>query len=214
MSDSVNKPPEMGYDEFYRTGGWTYDLASEVLFLHFRVMQPLGIGCGRALELGCGTGVHSEALRQLMGRAHGVDSSAAAIEIARDQFPKTRFTQSDALDFLQGDVESDLIFVRGMSWFHYALEPDTSPHRLDALMRASMAALPRGAHFVLQIRTDFSGTTDVATGIRHHRVSDLRTWASRYGTLRMLTDWMGLPLQTNRDGRASGRNALIALAKP
>lgn len=213
MSITADKPPHEGYDSFYQSGGWRYDLAEEALFLHFRVLQPLGVGAGRAIELGCGVGVHSEALRLLMGSACGIDTSTVAIARAVEHFPDTEFSCGDALEVLGGCGVCDLIFVRGMSWFHYALERGASPYPLDSLMQASFASLRSGGHFVLQIRSDFSGDYDAATGIRHHRVSQLRAWARRYGRVRMLTDWMGLPLLSDADGRASGRNALVAVQK-
>lgn len=208
-----HKPPQDHYDDFYRHGGWDYNLRSEALFLHYRVLQPLGIESGTALEIGCGTGLHSEALRLLIGDAHGVDTSAVAIELARKQFPEVRFTHGDALEVLRKSQDLDVVFSRGMSWFHYELEEGSSPFALDDLMREAMNRLVEGGHFVLQVRTDFSGGVDVETGIRHHRVSQLRNWASRYGRLRLLTDWMGLPLSSDEEGEASGRNSIVCLQK-
>jgi len=213
MKQSARKYPQVEFDSFYQKGGWKYDLVEETRFLQSRVLQPLGVGRGLAIELGCGMGVHSEALRLLMGAAHGVDISTVGIELARKQFPEVSFTQADVLQFMSDGPQCDLVFARGMNWFHYELEDGASAFPLDALMRASMNCLPIGGHFVLQVRTNFSGDREPATGLRNHRVSQLRSWAHRYGNLRMITDWMGLPLALNRDGRASRRNAIVAIAK-
>ena len=200
------------YDDFYQRGGWPYDLHQELLFLHFRILQPLGLSRGRALELGCGLGVQTEALRLLLGFAHGVDTSSVAIDQARRHFPQSAFTHGDALDFLNLARQWELIFARGMSWFHDALEPNASPYPLSDLMQRATASLVSGGYFALQIRTDFTGAHD-PSGIRHHTVSQLSGWAERYGRPYMLIDWMGLPLASDAEGRASGRNAIVVLQK-
>lgn len=135
MNAATDKPPHEGYDSFYQSGGWRYDLTEE-------------------------------ALRLLMGSACGVDTSTVAIARAVEQLPDTEFTCGDALEVLRGCGACDLVFVRGMSWFHDALEPGASPNPIDLLMQASFASLRSGGHFVLQIRSNFSGGYDAATGIR------------------------------------------------
>lgn len=206
------KPASESYDSFYQRGGWSYDLNEETLFLDFRIIQPLGLKQGRALELGCGQGVQTEALRRLLGYAHGVDTSSVAIEQARSRFPHCVFTNGDALDLLGDGQRWDLVFARGMSWFHSALEPGANPYPLAELMQRAMSNLAPDGYFVLQIRTDYTGEYD-STGIRHHTVTQLRQWAETCGTPRMLIDWMGLPLVNDAEGRASGRNAILAIGK-
>ena len=41
MNAATDKPLHEGYDSFYQSGGWRYDLTEEALFLPFRVLQPL-----------------------------------------------------------------------------------------------------------------------------------------------------------------------------
>ena|SRR5690349_15849244 len=215
MNETEFKQPGESYDDFYARGGGRYDLLQETAFLFFRIVAPLGVGrdC-RALEIGCGTGLHAEALSRLVVAVDAVDLSVAGIEIAASSFPGPKFTQGDAADFLRRapDGHYDLIFARGMSWFHYALEPGRSPFAIDALMVESMRSLRPGGHFVLQIRTDFTGRTD-DTGIRHHRYRQLRRFAGRFGETRMFTDWAGLPLTNGASAIESGRNAIVAIRK-
>ncbi len=204
----------MSYDDFYARGGWTYDFESELGFLFYRIALPLDIPRpARVLEIGCGTGLHAQALSVLFGEVEAIDLSATAIELAREAYPDPNFHHEDALAYLtaQADAAFDLVFSRGMSWFHQPLGSSISPYPLDDLLAQIRRTLRPSGHFVLQIRTDFTGTD--CDGIYNHRLADLEELAARVGEFRMLTDWCGLPLARQFEAEASGRNALLAVRR-
>jgi SAM-dependent methyltransferase len=210
-----NKPREQSYDEFYRHGGWTYDTGEELLFLVYRVLQPLGLRAGgRVLDLGCGRGLHAALWHQLGFSVHAVDSSSVAIARAMAEQQGPTFECADARDVLSGmsDGVWDVVFARGLSWFHHWLGPGPNTDGVDVRreMREIMRVLQQEGTFVLQVRTDFSGRID-PTGIRHHTYAEIMELLSAAGEVALFTDWCGMPI-TNADiARRSGRNALCAV---
>ena len=70
---------------------------------------------------------------------------------------------------------------------------------------------PNG-HFILQIKTDFSGRRP-ESGVYHLEVDEFRRHFAPFGEIRLVTDWDGRPLASNADGAASGRNIVIATRK-
>jgi SAM-dependent methyltransferase len=212
----MTKTAGQSYDDFYADGGWTYDPASEELFLWYRVLQPLGIAPGgRALELGCGTGLHAALLHRLGLEVTAVDTSAVAIERAARSFPGPRFVHGDARAVVAGVPPASLalVFARGMSWFHYELGDGPNRHGVDVAGEtdAILRTLRPDGYFVLQVRTDFSGRDDPESGVVHHLWEDVAAFFAARGEVVMLTDWCGLPLSSARQARESGRNVLVAV---
>lgn len=60
---------------------------ADALGIDRAVVELLGPGAGRCLEIGCGTGVYGPRLRQLGWRAAGVDLSAGMLRHARARLP-------------------------------------------------------------------------------------------------------------------------------
>ena len=209
----LTKQIDENYDSFYRRGGWNYDPHVETEFLLHRVVRPLEIPRGASiLDLGCGSGLHASLLQRMGMRVTAVDSCHAAIKSAR-RFSNVKFRRVEASRFLsQRRTEFNVVFARGMSWFHYELEGETNQKgvRVDDVMLSIMRVLKPGGLFVLQIRTDFSGSYDV-TGIRNHTWSQSRTFLRRYGDIRLLTDWRGSPLKSDAAARRSRGNLLAAV---
>jgi SAM-dependent methyltransferase len=208
--------PKFDYDEFYRGGGWVYDLEAEYRFLAYRVMSPLNCPkAGTALEIGCGTGCHAAALQHWFSVVDAIDMSSVAVRKAKAAFKGPRFHRGDALEFVAAAAPAtyDLVFARGMSWFHKPLETADQPVALDRLMEGILRALKPDGAFVLQIRTDFRGRID-ETGIRHHRFDQLVEFSDRFGGAEFITDWAGLPLRDNKQALKSGRNVILAIRRP
>jgi SAM-dependent methyltransferase len=204
------------YEDFYKRGGWIYDRNSEAEFLAERIVRPLRIERGsRILELGCGTGLHAWLLHRLGMRVTAIDSSAAAIAIAKER-GGCRFACREASEFLNScRAKFDVVFARGMSWFHYELEPGVNSKGvdIDAAMSAIKRVMRQNGLFVLQIRSDFSGSYHW-TGIRNHTWAQSRAFLRRHGNLKLFVDWFGVTLLNAEVARRSKGNLLGAIRCP
>ena len=76
-------------------------------------------GTAQILDLGCGQGHITEAVRQALGHAEltGLDHSVSAIEYAHDHFPKIEFEVGDACDSPYADEFFDLVLCNNV-WEH------------------------------------------------------------------------------------------------
>ena len=197
MTNDVNreKAREDYYEKFYGSGGWKYNIPGEIAWLGERLFTPLGIVLHEdysVLEAGCGMGMQAEALRQLGASVTGVDSSEAGIASAREKYPEATFVCCDLAVFHELDgypKQFDLVFIRGLSWFHYKLEDDADAH-LGYLMQF----VKPGGHVVLLIKTDFSGEYTGPNGVLNNRLRDYRKLFNDHGDIVLCTDWDGQTL--------------------
>lgn len=65
---------------------------------------------GVAIDVGCGRGARTEALRELGFRAIGVDAAADRVAAARASFPQCTFHVGDATSLPLADASCDLVF--------------------------------------------------------------------------------------------------------
>jgi SAM-dependent methyltransferase len=215
LMDFNTKKQGEDYNTFYRRGGGTYNLEQEANFLRYRVLQPLAIRRGGlVLELGCGLGIHAYAFQAFGLQVTAIDISAEAIRQARSRYRGPHFVHADAASFLNecSPRTNDLVFARGMSWFHYDLEGEVNRHGINVrkLSQSIMHLVRPSGYFVVQVRSDFTGRWD-HTGVRHHTFDQAREFFQGLGEIVMMTDWCGLPLVSEEVARASARNLLIAL---
>ncbi|HLJ14261.1 MAG TPA: class I SAM-dependent methyltransferase [Bryobacteraceae bacterium] len=213
----MNKHSDENYDAFYRRGGWQYDPSEEMLFLVYRVLQPLRVKPGiDVLELGCGMGLHSALFFQCGMRVTGIDLSEVGIAEASRRYPGPAFLHGDAHEYLAAaeSASFDLVFASGMSWFHHNLRQQSgnSSINLQDEMKAIFRVLRPEGYFILRVRTDFSGTVH-ETGIVNHRWEDIVEFLDSSGELLMLTNWSGLPLTSPSIARRFGGNVLAAVRK-
>ena len=204
------------YEAFYSEGGWTYDTEKERRVLAERIIAPLGLEAGqKLLDFGCGMGLFAA-----LWHDHGFDVTAADISATGIAHAKANFSGPTYLR-LDGDEifdhvtpESlDIVFIRGMSWYHYELN-EVNKHGVDvpAKSAAFFGLLKPGGHFILQIKTDFSGTRP-PEGVYHLEVDEFTRHFAPHGEIRLVTDWLGTPLESNADGHASGERIIIATQK-
>ncbi|MGD9827478.1 MAG: methyltransferase domain-containing protein [Hyphomicrobiaceae bacterium] len=205
------------YAKFYADGGWRYDRARERTFLQERIIEPLGLKTSmKIIDLGCGMGLFTSLFHELGFDIVGADMSETGIAHARQTYPGVRYVRADAEEILRDTPPAtyDVIFVRGMSWYHYEL---TSVNKLGvdvpARTRDLFTLLKPGGLFVLQIKTDFTGRRP-ASGVYHCKVDEFRALFAPLGEIVLLTDWEGTPLETNEDGEKSGKKVIIATRKP
>ncbi len=77
------------------------------------------------LDLGCGTGHLTQAIKERSGSAIGMDSSAEMIQSAKESFPEIDFQIGDATDF-QFDIPFNAIFSNAV--LHWVLSPEKAVH--------------------------------------------------------------------------------------
>ncbi len=118
----MSKDHYQSYDDFYQSGGWTYDVRTEMTKLENLIVRPAQWPRGgRILEIGCGCGVHAYCLHQLGFKVVAVDLSDEGIRIARETFAGPEFIACDLAEYTP-DGPFDGILSHGMSWFHYELD--------------------------------------------------------------------------------------------
>lgn len=201
------------YEAFYADGGWRYDYNRERDFLKDRIIAPLELRTGmRLMDLGCGMGLFSSLFHELGFDVTGVDRSQTGIANANAKFPGPEFICTDASEIMERfEPESfDILYIRGMSWYHYE-QTTVNKHGVDVPERTRdfFRLLVPGGIFILQIKTDFTGSRPPA-GVHHNAVDDYVGLFDPLGEIVLLTDWDGTPLKTNKDGEMSGKNVIIA----
>jgi len=129
---------------------------------------------GRALDAGCGSGRHTQALGTYFDRVIGIDISAPLIDIARQRSgPSARFVVSDLMAFADPDG-FDLVF--SSTTLHHVPDLDSALRHLRGLVRPGGKAIlidnvaarpvPRRSVHVLGALRDVPG--DIArVGARH-----------------------------------------------
>lgn len=214
--NAENQEQKYYYDEFYARGGWKYRLWREKSFFKRRIIKPLHLEKGqRVLELGCGMGYHSHLLNQLGFDVVGVDNSKVGIAFAREHFKGPRYLAVDAAE-LGKELEResfDIIYVRGMSWYHYELT-GVNKNGIDvpeATGELFTFLKPHGL-FILQIKTDFSGSR-TKDNVHYNLFGDYLSLFGRFGKVEYISDWGGRILKDDADARASGNNIIIATRK-
>ncbi len=128
------------------------------------------------VDVGCGTGANIGSLAEDYATV-GIDTSAAAIELARTRFPNTRFWCGALADApLDLDSEADLFMLT-----------DVLEHVADDVLLLStlLSRCKAGAHVLMTVPADprLWSSHDVALG--HYR---------RYDVARLRRVWDGLPV--------------------
>ena len=214
----MNKPQSQKshYDDFYSKGGWTYSNWRHRRFLVKKIIKPLKLQKGlKLLEIGCGMGFHSNLLSKLGFEVVGVDLSEAGIEYAKNHSSKPQFFDLDALN-LSSEFEYehfDVIFSRGMSWFHYELN-GVNKHGIDVpgCTQELFRFLTKNGIFILQIVTDFSGSRP-DDKVHHNKLEDYVRLFSAFGEVIFISDWSGKIIKDQKDAEDSKNNIIIATRK-
>lgn len=212
----MSAPQQSPYDTFYSQGGWNYSSWYEKRFLKRRIVRPLNLSYGlRLLELGCGMGIHSKLFSDLGFDVVGVDSSAAGIEHARRTYRGPQFLHLDGamLSTVLAPASFDVVFIRGMSWYHYELN-GVNKEGVDVPARTAelFHFLKKSGLFVLQIQTDFSGRA-AEDGVLQNRFDGYVGLFRRFGEVVYISDWSGNLLDDATAAQRSGNNIIIATRK-
>lgn len=109
-------------------------------------LKQQGIESGRVVDLGCGSGLSSEALVQAGYQVFGIDLSAAMIAIARQRVPQAQFQVASL--FQAGIPDCQAVLAVG-ECLNYLFDPDA--HALLQTFRRIHAALAVGGVFLFDV---------------------------------------------------------------
>jgi SAM-dependent methyltransferase len=129
------------------------------------------------IDVGCGTGANLAALAAEY-RCIGIDTSADAIRLAKERFPRTQFIQGRAPDDL-GRTVDDARLVLMMDVLEHV--PDDF-----ALFSAMAAAVQPGAYLLITVPADLRLWTGHDESFGHYR---------RYDARRLAKVWEDLPIE-------------------
>lgn len=203
------------YNRFYARGGWEYSWAEQREFLLERLIKPLGLRPGsKVLEIGCGMGLHCSLLHELGFEVVGVDVSEVGIQHAQTRFPGPTFRAMDLADEDFAEEEFDIIYSRGMSWYHYELngvnlDGVDVPRQTGILFRK----LNKRGIFILQISTDFSGGRDPKSGVYYNRLAEYISLFERFGEVVHVSNWRGEKLESQEQAERLKGHIIIATQK-
>lgn len=195
------------YDTFYADGGWARNIQAEVQRLKSLLFDKIDLALGRhVIDIGCGMGVQAEAIRQIGYKVTGVDFSESGIAAAKRDFPQVSFVRNDAADLDYRDDHFDMVFLHGMSWYHYELD-DVCLQRTKEFARM----VKPGGYIALLIQTDFSGGRNPDSGVRFNKLSAYKRIFSQLGEIVLCTDWDGISLTD--DKQAVGKRNIVIVAQ-
>ena len=204
------------YDDFYSKGGWRHYKWRQRRFLVKRIIKPLKLSNGlKLLDLGCGMGLYSNLLSKLGFEVVGADKSEVGINYAKKHYSKPKFLNLDAKDLaLEFEPESfEIIFARGMSWYHYELNGvNILGVDVPSCTRDLFHLLTKGGIFILQIKTDYSGRRPDKE-IHHNKLEDYVRLFEPFGEIVFISDWKGSVIKSQSDAEKSKRNIIIATRK-
>lgn len=203
------------YNRFYAHGGWRYCRKLEQEFLEMRIIEPLNLKKGmKILEIGCGMGFHSNLLHDLGFDVTGVDISEVGIAHAREHSTGAKFLNIDVSQLLSSMERFDVIFARGMSWYHYELnDVNADGVNVPERTRELFGLLKKKGHFVLQIITDFSDEGRGPGGVHFNQLTEYIRLFSPLGRITSIQNWKGKQLRNQHEAAMLKGNIVIATQK-
>jgi len=117
------------------------DLARSAAELLLHTLAADGVGEGLVVDLGCGTGILSEAVSNAGYDVLGIDLSPVMVEMARRRVPEGRF-RCESL--LTAELPPSIAIVAVGECFNYRFDESNSREQLRTLFRRIHAALVPG----------------------------------------------------------------------
>jgi SAM-dependent methyltransferase len=111
-------------------------------------LQRAGLTSGLVIDLGCGSGILSEAVSAAGYDVLGIDLSRAMLRLARQRVPKGQFRQAS---FLTADLPSCVAVAAIGEIFNYLFDDGNTEEALSGLFRRVYAALRPGGSFLLDL---------------------------------------------------------------
>lgn len=214
MSENTNTSH---YDQFYTDGDFNCDPETAREWLQTHLINWFQLEQGdRVLDLGCGKGLHSSLLADLGMQVFGVDISPEGIRGANERGSKATFICASASELDQHFDEGyfDLIYCRGMSWFHRELDQVCPQTGVDVREKISefFRLIKPGGLFVLQICTDFTGSRP-ANEVHNNRLSDYIDLFTPHGELVHVSNWLGTGLYEDEQAVSEGGTGIVIATK-
>jgi SAM-dependent methyltransferase len=146
---------------------------SHNLHYHSVILDAIPAGCGRALDVGCGTGALTRRLRRAMPHVTGVDRDERSIELARAH-PDANGIEYLLTDFLAAPLEpGSLDLVTSVASLHH-MDADAALARMADLARPGgvlAVGLARGS-----LVADLGLDVPAVIGTRFRLLSSAREW--------------------------------------
>ncbi|MCA9003667.1 MAG: methyltransferase domain-containing protein [Planctomycetaceae bacterium] len=205
------------YNRKYAEGDFHYNPEYERTWLQNHLVDRFDMKPGdRVLDLGCGKGLHASLLADLGFRVFGVEKTVEGVKGAKQRGSAAEFIQASAADLATYFDESyfDLIFCRGMSWFHRELHvvcPVTGVNVSEKVPELFRFIKPGGL-FVLQISTDFSGNHP-ERDTHNRRLSEFVRLFELHGEIVHKSNWNGVEVYSNEQAADVKGNLVIATRK-
>jgi SAM-dependent methyltransferase len=204
------------YDQFYAERDFGFDQRHQEQFIKEQIIDQFELPKrGKVLEIGCGTGKQAAIFAGFGFEVDAFDISYVAIEKAKLQETTARFYHESAdkvVELFQTEW-FDLIFVRGMSWYHYELnEPSRTGVDVRQKTNELFKLLKPSGLFVLQIATDFSGS-QLAGRVHCNTWQSYISHFEPHGKIIKVQNWKGIELTGQEQAVKEGGNILIATRK-
>jgi len=205
------------YNKKYAAGDFSYDPMTERAWLEKHIVNRFGLSPGDSvLDLGCGKGLHASLLSSFGLRVFGVEPSLQGVMGAIERGSKAIFIRdsASALGHYFDQNYFDLIYCRGMSWYHRELDRTCPSTGVDAREGTAdfFQYIKPGGLFVLQICSDFSGNHPDRDAY-NNRLSDYIDLFQPHGEIVHLTNWAGVELIDNDQAAEVKGGVVIATRK-
>lgn len=205
------------YTEFYKNGGWSYEYQKEMTFFQKYFKDKLKLQEGaKILELGCGLGYQAYVLADMGFEVVAIDTNEQAIIEANKLQSKARYIcdSADNIGNYCSESTFDMIYVRGMSWYHYELDQFSENTGVDVREKTAhfFKFLKSSGLFFLQIATDFSGL--IKNHVRYNKLTAYQNLFEKHGEIVYLSNWSDVTLKSQEQAERVGNNILIATQKP
>ena len=206
------------YNNKYANGDFAYNPDYEKAWLQKHLVERFGLQPGnRILDLGCGKGLHASLLSGLGFKVTGIDYAIEGVKGAVERNSSAVFINASAgdLDAYFDENYFDLIFCRGMSWFHRELHEVCSVTGVNVSEKVPdfFRFIKPGGLFVLQISTNFSGIHP-ENDVHNNRLSEFERLFELHGEIIHKSNWSGLELTDDDQAAEVKGNLVIATRKP
>ncbi len=206
------------YKKKYATGDFHYNLEYEREWLKKNLIDRFGLTPGdRILDLGCGKGTQAALLAEMGFRVFGLEITIEGVNGANARGSDAVFICDSAANlskYFDNDY-FDMIYCRGMSWFHRELHEvcELTGVNVSEKIPGFFQHIKPGGLFVLQISTNFSGVHPEGS-VHNNRLSSFIDLFAPHGEVIHTSNWAGVEVASDEQAAEVKGNLVIATQKP